>query len=307
MDGGFYDWSKLSTARHLRLRTYAYARHWSLLIRKPDHNNEGAYKLYYYDSLNDQERAYAIERLFNGNLYNQHRDKWHNIQCSYQIGRTCGAATALNAAAAMEWPDDMGEHIQEKLEQVHNRDILSRAWVKACLYQKSAVSLQWIDDETTTGGNIPVAPPTPGTTTPAPKRHQPNSNHLNEMAITPTAPKPERLEFTLQMPDDKRGETSNKRGNRSYKTPAKSTNDGKRPTKKDDHTPIQIKGLKKKQRSKNISEQQKMTRKPKQKIPKKASKSYNKKEAKKKTKTKRGGQQKKRQSQASKYDNTATP
>ena len=125
--------------------------------------------------------------------------------------------------------------------------------------------------------------------------------------ITPTALKPARLEFTLQMPDDKRGEPSNKRGNRSYKTPAKSTNDGKRPTKKDDHTPIQIKGLKKKQRSKNISEQQKMTRKPKQKIPKKASKSYNKKEAKKKTKTKRGGQQKKRQSQASKYDNTATP
>ena len=228
MDGGFYDWSKLSTARHLRLRTYAYARHWSLLIRKPDHNNEGAYKLYYYDSLNDQERAYAIERLFNGNLYHQHRDKWHNIRCSYQIGRTCGAATALNAAAAMEWPDDMGERTQERLEQIHNRGLLSRAWVKACLHQKSVVSLQWIADETaTTNTDNGIAPSTPGTTTPAPKRHQPNSNHLNDMLITPTALKPARLQFTLQMPN-RQNDTRNKRSDRSYKTPAKSTNDGKR-------------------------------------------------------------------------------
>ena len=39
---------------------------------------------------------------------------------------------------------------------------------------------------------------------------------------------------------------NNKRNSRLYKTPAKSTNDGKRATKTDDHTPVQIKAMKKK-------------------------------------------------------------
>ena len=89
------------------------------------------YDLYYYDSLNDSRRSAATQNLMKGNLYKTNRDNWHDMRCSYQIGRTCGGATALNAAAAMEWPADMGEHIQEKLEQIPNRDLLSRAWVKA--------------------------------------------------------------------------------------------------------------------------------------------------------------------------------
>ena len=213
-------------------------RHWSLLIRQPKGNNEGTYDLYYYDSLNDSERAAATQRLTKGNLYNQHNDKWHNIRCSYQIGRTCGAATALNAAAAMEWPADMGERIQEKLQQIPNRDVLSRAWVKACLHQKSVVSLQWINDETARNDSN-TAPHTPGTFTPAAKRHQRDANRLSDMSTTPTAPKPTRLEFTLPRPN-------NKRNDRFYKTPTKSTNDGKRATNTDDHTPVQIKEIKEK-------------------------------------------------------------
>ena len=128
--------------------------------------------------------------------------------------------------------------------------------------------------------------------------------------ITPTALKPARLEFTLQMPDDKRGEPSNKRGNRSYKTPAKSTNDGKRPTKKDDHTPIQIKDLKTEQQRQSISNQHKIPHKSKQKIPRKTSQSYDKKKtsqsndqkkAKSKTKNNRRNRKKQHQIQARKY------
>jgi hypothetical protein len=207
----------------------------------------------------------------------------------------------------MEWPDDMSEHAQKKLNQIPDRDILSRAWVKACLHQKSVVSLQWINDEmASTDSN--TTPPTPGsTTTPAAKRHQPNNNHLNDMSITPTA-KPARLEFTLEMPN-KRNVMPNKRSNRSYSTPAKSTNDSKRATKKDDHTPLPIKELKKKQQSQSTTEHHKIPHKSKKKIPKKASKSHkcDKKKATKKTKTKRGGKKKNHQLQARMYSNKATP
>ena len=192
-----------------------------------------------------------------GNLYKTNRDNWHDMRCSYQIGRTCGAATALNAAAAMEWPQDMGERIQSKLEQIPNRDMLSRAWVKACLHQKSVVSLRWINDET---ADSDIAPPTPGTTTPAPKRHQRDTSRLSDMSTTPTAPKPMRLEFTLPMP--------NKRNDRPYKTPIKLTNAGKRATKTDDHTPVQIKEIKKKQQSQSIPEQPGIPHKSKKKKPK---------------------------------------
>ena len=262
-------------------------RHWSLLIRKPTSNNEGTYDLYYYDSLNDSERAAATQRLTKGNLYNQHNDQWHNIRCSYQIGRTCGAATALNAAAAMEWPADMGERIQEKLEQIPNRDILSRAWVKACLHQKSVVSLQWINAETVamTGSNN-ISPPTPGTTTPAAKRHQRDNDRRSDISTPPTAPKPTRLEFTLPMPN-------NKRNDRLYKTPTKSTNAGKRATRTDDHTPIQIKDLKKKQQSQSLPEPPGIPRKSKKKMSKKTSKSIDKTTTPAATKKKRKGKKEK--------------
>ena len=191
----------------------------------------------------------------------------------------------------------MGERIQSKLEQIPNRDMLSRAWVKACLHQKSVVSLRWINDET---ADSDTAPPTPGTTTPAPKRHQRDTSRLSDMSATPTAPKPIRLEFTLPMP-------SNKRNNRPYKTPIKLTNAGKRATKTDDHTPIQIKDLKKKQQSQAIPEQPGIPRKSKKKVPKKTSKSIDKKETKKKPKTKRGGKKKNHQLQTHKYGSKATP
>ena len=188
-----------------------------------------------------------------------------------------------------------------------------RTDIKACLQTKSVVSLRWIDDETAMTDNsmlVHVAPPTPGTATPAAKRHQPNNNHLNDMSITPTA-KPARLEFTLQMPV-KRDETTNKRGDRPYyKTPAKSTNGRKRATKKDDHTPAQIKEIKKKQQSQSTSEHHNLPKKSKEKIPKKASKSHkhDKKEAtqknsKKKWKQKRDKMKKTRNKH--KYGNNTT-
>ena len=74
-----------------------------------------------------------------------------------------------------------------------------------------------------------------------------------------------RLEFTLPMPK--------KRNDRPYKTPIKLTNAGKRATKTDDHTPIQIKDLKKKQQSQAIPEQPGIPRKSKVKMPTKAAKS----------------------------------
>ena len=167
-----------------------------------------------------------------------------------------------------------GMRIQEKLEQIPNRDLLSRAWVNACLHRKSVISLQWVNDETVMNDSN-TAPPTPGTITPAAKRHQRDPGCLRDMSTTPTAPKPMRLEFTLPMPN-------NKRNNRPYKTPIKSTNDGKRATKTDDHTPVQIKAMKKVQKGQSIPEQPGIPRKSKEKMPKKASKSYIKKGTKEK-------------------------
>ena len=132
--------------------------------------------------------------------------------------------------------------------------------MKACLHRKSAVSLQWINDETVMNDSN-TAPQTPGTSTPAAKRHQRDPSRLSDMSTTPTAPKPTRLEFTLPMPN-------NKRNNRLYKTPAKSTNDGKRATKADDHTPEQIKAMKKVQKSQSVPEQPGIPHKSKKKKPK---------------------------------------
>ena len=57
-----------------------------------------------------------------------------------------------------------------------------------------------------------------------------------------------------------------KRSDRSYTTPAKSTNDSKRQTKKDDRTPIQIKDLKTEQQRQSTSNQHKIPRKSKEKV-----------------------------------------
>merc|ERR1711966_570209 len=145
-----------------------------------------------------------------------------------------------------------------------------------------------------------TAPPTPGTTTPAAKRYKLDADRLSDISTTPTAPKPTRLEFTLPRPN-------NKRNDRLYKTPTKSTNDGKRATKPDDRTPVQIKAMKKTQQSQPMPEQTAIPRKSKKKATKKTSKSIDKKEAKKKSKTKRGGKKKHHQLRAHKYGNKATP
>ena len=145
-----------------------------------------------------------------------------------------------------------------------------------------------------------IAPPTPGTTTPAAKRHQRGSDRLSDTSTPPTGPKPMRLEFTLPMP-------TNKRNNRLYKTPTKSTNAGKRATNTDDHTPIQIKDLKKKQQSQSLPEPPGIPRKSKKKMSTKDSKPNTKNDTKKKSKTKRGGKKKHHQLQAHKYASKATP
>ena len=251
-------------------------RHWSLLVRQPNSTATGteAYNLYYYDSLNDPTRAAAIQNLTNGNLFVLGRDRWHNIHCSSQIGRTCGAATAINAAIALERPGDRGRSMQEALDHIPDRDILTRAWVKACLQHKSAISLQWIYEEMESQQSD-ANPLTPSTMTPAPKRRQHNNDYDSSMPTTPMAPKPTRLEFTLPMNSDSKKKNTNntaKRSERAYKTPSKIINNAKRIIKGDNQTPAQIKDLKRDLYSQQKPKQHKPAGKTNKIPPKKVSK-----------------------------------
>lgn len=123
------------------------ARHWSLLIRKKI-LEDGRYHFFYYDSLNSKSRATTIRTILEtSRLYSTSRgDRWHNIECCPQQGRTCGPVTALNAALALD-STDHGESRQLALRGIPARGKITHAWLKTCINSKSVAPLRWIEEE----------------------------------------------------------------------------------------------------------------------------------------------------------------